>query len=202
MRRRHHHHPLALHTTLTLLPSTTTLTTAQVSQHIHSMNMQHVNLFRSTGPEPPAPYERTDVAERTSVQRHAIYLALGASKVLQPVSDRVKTPLPLRNVVEELMRVTGFDQNGVKADAQGLFDLSQAPCLELGATQDGAWKNKKGGGFLLLALKPWSLSIARGLSGRGPPGPGEDPFEGLQSASACIALGWGNGDDSTQNNFE
>ncbi|KAJ1418816.1 hypothetical protein B484DRAFT_400376 [Ochromonadaceae sp. CCMP2298] len=135
------------------------LVLTQVSQHIHSLNMQHVNLFRSTGPEPPAPYERTDVAERTSVQRHAIYLALGASKVLQPVSDRVKTRLPLRNVVEELMRVTGFDQNGVKADAQGLFDLSQAPCLELGATQDGAWKNKKGGGFLLLALKPWSLSI-------------------------------------------
>jgi hypothetical protein len=190
------------HTDIGATYSARNLALAQTSQHLHSLNHTLVNATRSTGRVPLARYERGEFPERSSVQRAAMHFGLGASDLLMPKSDKIKACLPLVPVLEELMRVSGFDANGVAVDARGRYDMANAPVFGVAGSCDGAELNKKGGGFQLLVLKPWDASIARTMTGRPPAGPGDNPYEGQQSASASIAMGWLRGTDNVEHNME
>mmetsp|Transcript_31091 Transcript_31091/g.68550 ORF Transcript_31091/g.68550 Transcript_31091/m.68550 type:complete len:497 (-) Transcript_31091:95-1585(-) len=170
-------------------------------QCYYTLTLKNIDKMRRV--ENPQPYEQVSIPEKTSIQRALKTLTLGAMQFLRPKSDKLKVVFPLRNFLEELIDATDFEaKGGVAADENGVYDMTDAPSLDLAISVDGAELLKKGTGFLCMAYKPFNPWIARQLAGLGVAEKDQEYFVGQQSPMACCAGGWMGAPDDTDNNMD
>ncbi|KAJ1400067.1 hypothetical protein B484DRAFT_471262, partial [Ochromonadaceae sp. CCMP2298] len=167
----------------------------QAKQAIYKLNFTVLDLIRRK--ESLRRGERGAMPSRASIQLAAHQLALATKALLWPEIDTIKMVMPMRPLMEEMLRLSGWTQeHGVAPGPAGEFVMSGARTFRLCVTCDGAQLTKGNKGFIILCYKPLEPEIISAFTELGG-GTG-----GVQSSMASLIGGFCGADDDPDNNQE
>ncbi|KAJ1412819.1 hypothetical protein B484DRAFT_467783 [Ochromonadaceae sp. CCMP2298] len=105
--------------------------------------------------------ERGAMPSRASIQLAAHQLALATKGLLRPEIDTIKMVMPMRPLMEEMLRLSGWTQeHGVAPGPAGEFIMFGARTFRLCVTCDSAQLTKGNKGFIILCYKPLEPEVA------------------------------------------
>jgi hypothetical protein len=132
--------------------------------------------------------------ERSIVGKMNKALSMGLMLDLKAEINDLSASLPIKNVIEQLITVSGWADRGVQA-VGGVFDMSDAIACEIAMSNDGASLLSNVAGYVLETVKPIGDDITCQLSGHGPGCTAPEGFR-AQSCRAGLVSGVLMGPDS------